>query len=91
MDGDKGDRWEPEINIPEALRENFEKGDRENMLTLWDISTMYGMTSVRSYQVTGKTEVASAKRRKITSDSSSTDRYHDSSVMAFICKNITLT
>lgn len=75
MDVEKGESWEPECNIPTALREKFERGDKDNMLTVWDISTMYGMTSVRSYQVSEKENVPTVKRRRLSVGNCNTERY----------------
>ena len=75
MDGDKGQSWEPESNIPAVLQEKFEAGQKELMLTVWDKCSVYGVTSVRSYQVPESEDVPIAKRRKCTGDKNDSDRY----------------
>ncbi|XP_068684800.1 uncharacterized protein [Montipora foliosa] len=60
------DEFEKTLNIPAVLQENFEAGQKELTLTLWDKCSVYGVTSVRSYQVPESEEVPIAKRRKCT-------------------------
>ena len=33
------------------MRDQFEKGERESMVTVWDINKVYGSTNIQSYQV----------------------------------------
>jgi len=60
--------WEPEQNVPSALRARFEKGEREKLVTIWDINKVYGATTIRSFQVAGVTVESTVKRRRIGND-----------------------
>lgn len=62
------DCWEPEENVPQALREKFEKGEESELMTVWDESRMYGMTNVRAYQVLGNVQTPSKRRKTDTND-----------------------
>lgn len=63
--------WEPEENVPPAMCDQFEKGERESMVTVWDINKVYGSTIIQSYQGPAMTAIKSkVKRRKTQNDSS---------------------
>ena len=52
------------------VRDQFEKGERESMVTIWDINKVYGSTNIQSYQVPAMTAKSKVKRRKTENDSS---------------------
>ena len=51
-DQKRSESWEPEGNVRTLLGERFVKGEREEMVTVWDSARMYGVANVRSYLVT---------------------------------------
>ena len=65
---EQSDSWEPEANVPPFLRERFEKGETEQMVTVWDTTKVYGVTNKRSYSVSASADSPTSKRRKIGTD-----------------------
>ena len=62
--------WEPKENVPTAMRDQFGKGERESVVTVWDINKVFGSTNIQSYQVPAMTAKSKVKRRKNEKDSS---------------------
>lgn len=73
----ESETWEPEENVPPAMRDQFEKGERESMVTIWDINKVYGSTNIQSYQVPAMTAKSKVKRRKTENDSSIGNAFAD--------------
>ena len=50
-DEKRSESWEPEGNVRTLLGDRFAKGERENMVTVWDSARMYVVANVQSYHV----------------------------------------